>query len=380
MNISASAPSLALVNAALHQLSEAETLEDLSRQVSSVVPQLLGAGRAFLIFSEPDQAPPSGADYPLEPFRKAVRTGETVVVSPGSEGLGEASFQVFAPLFASGQACAVLYVEGQSETGPVASEAVQAVEILAHHAGAVIENKQLSRSLEEVNQSKSKFVSVVTHELRIPMTSIKGYTDLLLSGAVGAVNDQQKNFLGVVRNNVERMSALVSDLSDINRADGGRLALSLKPTRIPEVVDDALLTWRGKFAEKNQVLDVQIEDGLPELVTDPARAAQILGILVSNAWRYTPEGGEIKVSACMEEGGIRVEVNDNGIGISPDDQAHLFTQFFRSEDPNVREQIGWGLGLSVAQKLIELMGGEIGAASQFGKGSQFWFKLYPEER
>jgi signal transduction histidine kinase len=102
---------------------------------------------------------------------------------------------------------------------------------------------------------------------------------------------------------------------------------------------------------------------------------QVLTNLVSNAWKYTPEGGEITIRAYPSEESIRVEVIDNGLGISPEDQAKLFTQFFRSESPEVREQVGWGLGLNVTKKLVEFMDGEIGFSSELNQGSTFWFSL-----
>jgi signal transduction histidine kinase len=171
------------------------------------------------------------------------------------------------------------------------------------------------------------------------------------------------------------MSVLVSDLSDISHIEAGRLKLSLTQLRLRDHVEDTLNSLRPKIEENHQSLEVDLPNDLPIIHADPNRLVQVLNNLLSNANKYTPPEGKIILRARQEDGFVRVEVSDNGFGISPEDQANLFTQFFRSEDPNVREQQGWGLGLSVTRRLVEIMGGEIGVQSELHKGSTFWFTI-----
>ena len=251
----------------------------------------------------------------------------------------------------------------------------QFISRLSARAANAIENARLYQAVQLANQEKTKFVSVVSHELRIPMTSIKGYADLIRQGAVGPVNEQQVNFLNTIHNNVERMSKLVSDLSDISRIETGRLKLEMDNVTIDTLVEETIRSLQPRFDEKNQKLEVKLAKNLPQVYADPDRLGQILTNLVSNANKYTPADGKIRINASVVKKTVRIDVIDTGIGISQEDQKSLFSQFFRSEDTAVREQQGWGLGLNVTKRLVELMGGEIGVESEFGKGSTFWFSL-----
>jgi len=246
---------------------------------------------------------------------------------------------------------------------------------IADHAAAAIENARLYEKVRQANESKSEFVSLVSHELRTPMTSIRGYADLLEAQVAGPLNARQAEFVDTIRRNTERMQALVSDLQDISRIEAGKLWLEVKPTVFAQALDNALQGTQAQIEARSQQLTTTVPHDLPLVRADPARLTQILTNLLSNAHKYTPEGGRIDVRARREGAYVHCAVSDTGIGISSQDQAHLFTKFFRSEDPAVREMPGTGLGLCIVKNLVELQGGRMTVESQLGEGATFAFTL-----
>jgi len=231
----------------------------------------------------------------------------------------------------------------------------------------------------EVDRLKSEFVATVSHELRTPMTSIKGYVDLLLMGAAGALNENQTHFLEIVRSNTERLSVLVNDLLDISRIEAGRISLSFQPLDLRAIAEDVIADVLRRSQEENKPMAVSLEVAaeLPAVRGDPERVRQILDNLVSNAYHYTPANGKITVAIHPLDGEVQVDVQDNGIGIPPADQEHVFERFFRGEHPLVLATPGTGLGLSIVQQLVKMHAGRIWLESSGipGEGSTFSFTL-----
>ncbi len=255
---------------------------------------------------------------------------------------------------------------------------------LSDHAAIAIANAQLYAAVQAANVAKSEFVSFVSHELKNPMTSIKGYTELLAAGAVGPINEAQGNFLNTIRSNVERMSTLVSDLADVSRIEAGRLRLDFKAIRLSEISDEVIRSTKRQIDDKRQVLTLAIPADLPPLWADHTRLSQVLVNLVSNAYKYTPPEGSITLAAekCANRWNpngaaevVHVWVQDSGIGISAEDQKKIFQKFFRSEDPKTREAPGTGLGLNITRSLVEMQGGQIWFESEFRKGTTFHFTV-----
>lgn len=225
------------------------------------------------------------------------------------------------------------------------------------------------------NRSKSEFISVVSHELKLPMTSIKGYSELMLSGVSGPLSETQVNFLTTIRNNVSRMATLVSDLTDISRIESGNLRIEPRSVPVWDVIDEVVTLTRTQITQKNQTVTVDIPKELPKTWCDRNRLSQILINLVSNANKYTPEGGVIVINAIRDGNMVQIKVQDNGLGMTPGDQLKLFSKFFRSADEKIREAPGTGLGLSITKNLIELQGGKIWFESEFRNGTTFYFTV-----
>ena len=310
-------------------------------------------------------------------LRAALAAADAQRFSP--DGHGPAS--IVAPLVSEGQVTAVVVVERPSHAFP--GEAQEFLMRLADHAAIAIENARLYAAVKKANDAKSEFVRIVTHELKIPMTSIKGYTDLL--NLVGPVNAQQEQFIRTIRSNVERMAVLVSDLADISRIETGRLNVELSRLDLADLVDDALAALRSEIEAKQQRVSLHLPPDLPQLRGDRVRLIQVLSNLVSNAHKYSPSGSVITLATGVADGAsleggplVRVSVRDTGFGISPADQARLYSQFFRSDDPDIREQTGWGLGLHITRRLVEALGGDMSVQSELGKGSTFAFTIPAE--
>ncbi|MCC6602643.1 MAG: GAF domain-containing protein [Anaerolineae bacterium] len=285
-----------------------------------------------------------------------------------------ATMQLAVPIVQDGEITGLITLETQQNV-EINREDIAFVERLADRAAVAIKNAKLYEAIHAANKAKSDFISLVAHELRVPMTSIKGYTDLMNAGLAGPLSDQQKQFLEVIRRNLTRMSSLISDLSDINHIESGRMKFDRKPFDLREVVADVADSLRERINTRQQSLHIDIEDELPLVFADATRIGQVISNLMSNANKYTPEGGEIVVRAWPNGRSAYVSIQDNGLGISEEDQQKLFTQFFRAEDKAVREQPGWGLGLSIVRRMVEAQDGEITFESELGTGSTFTFTV-----
>jgi signal transduction histidine kinase len=277
------------------------------------------------------------------------------------------------PLQSGGRAIGLIYA-GQL-TLAVVQEDLPRLQALANQAAAALVRADLVASLQAAEQARRDFVSLTTHEIRVPLTSISGYTDLILSGIAGPISERQEQFMRTVRRNVDRMTILINDLGDLNRIQDGRMPLDLAEFDMKALIDLVLETQGDAIAGRGHDLSTQLPQGLPLAFGDRPAIKRILEKILNNAILYTPEGGSIIVGAVQLGDRLEVTVADNGIGISREDRPRLFEPFFRSEAESVREHTGWGLSLALAKALLETQNGQLRCESELGAGAVFHITL-----
>jgi len=229
------------------------------------------------------------------------------------------------------------------------------------------------RQRDAVEKFQSELLSLASHELRNPLTSIRGYAHTLVRefGHLGEAT--QREFLEAIASESDRLSHLVSALLDMSQIEEGRLHLVRRPVSPEVVCEEAARTAR--HPEFHHELRTEAASDLPEVVADTDRIYQVLTNLIGNATKFSPEGSEIVVRAERKDGYVEFSIIDQGIGIPREEQAKLFTRFHRAANAHTSDTPGSGLGLYIAKGLVEAHGGTIGCESRLGRGSRFFFTL-----
>jgi signal transduction histidine kinase len=242
---------------------------------------------------------------------------------------------------------------------------------LGSQVGQAIERRDAE---VEADRLKNEFFSLVSHEFRTPLTSIVGYVELLEETPEGITEEERAQFLGVVKRNSERLRRLVDDLLFISKVQGGSFALTPRELDLDELASHAIDAVRPA-AEENGLSLVLDTDGVSQFYGDPDRLAQLFDNLLSNAVKYTPTGERIEVNLSSAGDQLVLEVRNTGVHIQPDELKHLFERFFRASTASEGEMPGVGLGLTIAQSIVEAHGGEIHANSDKQTGTIFRVKL-----
>jgi len=222
---------------------------------------------------------------------------------------------------------------------------------------------------ERKNQEMQReFVANVSHELRTPLTNIRSYAETLSESAGDIPPAMEKKFLGVILNESDRMTHIVQDLLTLSRFDSGRDELKLARFSFGAAVQDLYNAVYMEAQRHNHTLSLEMEPGLPDIVADRERVVQVMMNIVSNAIKYTPDGGRIAITAGQEGDRVWMLVDDNGIGIPPEDRSRIFERFYRVDKARSRQSGGTGLGLSIAKEIVDRHQGQLALENKEGPG------------
>ncbi|MDK9702231.1 MAG: PAS domain S-box protein [Sulfuritalea sp.] len=245
-------------------------------------------------------------------------------------------------------------------------------------SGAVTHFIAIKQDISErkrLERMKSEFVSTVSHELRTPLTSIRGSLGLLAGGAAGVLPAQAQSLAQIASNNSERLVRLINDILDIERIESGRMNFSLRPVPLAGILQDVVAANQGFAAGHGASIVLQNALTDAKVLADPDRLNQVVTNLVSNAAKFSPQGGTVLVSVATHPRGVRISVADSGQGIPDEFRARIFGKFSQADSSDARKVGGSGLGLSISKVIVERLGGEISFDSERGRGTAFHVDL-----
>jgi PAS domain S-box-containing protein len=328
---------------------------------TAVTAQVFSSGEPFFI--------PDLASHPNVPARLTEESG--------------ASSALWQPVLRDGAVAAVLLVAWDRAVAHLSDRAAAVVGLFAAEAAVAIERADVLAKLDRLNHAlaeqvealresdriKSDFVSSVSHELRTPLASILGYLDVLAEGEVGELTAEQREFLEIVDHNARRLLNLISDLLTLSGLESGGIVVKPVPTDLRELVETHLADQAPMIGSRSQKLDADLPAEPVIAVVDPERIGQVLANLISNASKFTPDGGRLRVGLAGVGGRALVTVADAGIGISAPDLTRLFERFFRATSATDQAIPGTGLGLAICKGIVDAHGGSLDVASQLGQGT-----------
>jgi signal transduction histidine kinase len=294
-------------------------------------------------------------------------------------GLKEPLSAVCVPLIAGQIKVGALVLENRSKRSRFTRADLPFLEAVAQLIALSIDNARLRdelqdvRALDEANRLKAELISTLAHEMRTPLTSIKGFSTALLMEEASFDLDTQQEFLQIIDQECDVLTDLIHDLLESSIIDAGLLRLEIEPALLPRMVE-AVVSDVARQTAKHRIL-VDFPRDFPIVDADPGRITQVLRNLLDNAVKYSPQGGVIVVRGQVGETQVVVSIADQGVGIAPEHLNRLFEKFFRVDSGLGRHVVGSGLGLPIAQAIIESHGGRIWAESKLGEGSTFYFTL-----
>ncbi|MCG8419664.1 MAG: HAMP domain-containing histidine kinase [Proteobacteria bacterium] len=262
----------------------------------------------------------------------------------------------------------------------------------ANFAELNAKNERLEKAVEhmqEVDRLKSSFLATMSHELRTPLTSVIGYSEMLIEGLAGDLSDEQRDYMATILNKADQLLQLITGLLDVSMLETGSVEMQYEPIALPDLVESMIATVRPTL-HKRRITFCKADVKPPRVVGDREKIREVLRNLLTNAIKFTPEGGHIEVSLAVgplrpddvgdrppseRELGTHLIIADSGIGMSPDEQARIFEPFFQVDSSSTRRYGGPGLGLTLAKRYVEALGGSIWVESTPGSGSAFTVAL-----
>ena len=318
----------------------------------------------------------------LEPVQVSDITAPGAYVGPNRENLIESGIRaiVAVPMVYEGRLIGSLGVT-RNQPGDFPTETIELLRTFATQSALAIQNARLfqeiedkSRQLEAASRHKSEFLANMSHELRTPLNAIIGFSEVLAERMFGEVNAKQAEYLQDILESGRHLLSLINDILDLSKIEAGRMELEPADFDLPSAIDNALILVRERASRHGVALASTVDKHLGLIRGDERKVKQVLLNLLSNALKFTPEGGRIDVRAALNEGVAEVSVADTGVGIAPEDHAAVFEEF-RQVGTADKKVEGTGLGLALSQKFVQLHGGRMWVESELGRGSTFTFTL-----
>jgi signal transduction histidine kinase/CheY-like chemotaxis protein len=279
------------------------------------------------------------------------------------------------PLLIGERCIGVLNFE-HSEPGYFSEDEREIIEGIATQAAITIQNAQQHEALKELDRKKTEFLSTVSHELRTPLTPVKSCIENLLSGMYGPLTDKQQTRLEIALASAREEARLIENLLDLVRIQEDRVTIELERGSVAEIIHNVINVFEYDANQKKTTLIKEFSDEDPlEVLMDAGKVKQIVTNLISNAFKFTPEGGTITIVASKRDHQVEVRVKDTGIGIPQEEYEKIFDRFYQIDSSLTRKAGGTGIGLNIAKKYVEMHGGHIWVESEVGKGSTFSFTL-----
>lgn len=355
------------------RILQGETLTGLDEHDRYVSPfgsgAVVGAGKSI-----PQLGWALLAEWPLEDADAVIRHVRNQVIAVTMASI--LAVFLFAPLFASRLVKPIRILEAGAadiEKGNFEKQVEIKTNDELEELGQAF--NKMAKGLKRLEELREEFVFIAAHELRTPVTAIKGYVSMILEGDAGRLSEQMKKFLDRVQQSNQRLLQLVEDLLEVARSEAGRIVIKVHALDIQEPIRATLEELKPLATEKSIAINYEPPATLPQVLADESRVREVMVNLVGNAIKYTPVNGHVWISHNFKEKEMVTRVRDDGFGISKEAQKKLFEKFYRVQTQETRDITGTGLGLFITKEIVEKMGGKIWVESDEKKGSAFNFSL-----